>query len=320
MQKSILFLLFILTATFSCTTNISQEKNATEKVENRGANKENWWDKLPRPEWKAFPQIQTNSNWFEIYQITPNIIAIYEPGQFEEVISYLITGTDKALLWDTGTGIGDIKQIVDQLTELPLIVLNSHTHYDHVGGNYQFDNIYGVVTDFTKKNAEGRPHEIAKEFITGDWIWKPTPAGFANETYELKPFQITKTIVHQDQIDLGGITLEILHTPGHAPDALCLLDRANRLLFTGDTFYPAPLYAHFDESDVDQYVESANYLAKLIVDVDHILPSHNIPWASSDYLKKMAIAFQQIKRGKAKYTETDGAKEYQFDGFSVITK
>ncbi len=320
MQKSILFLLFILTATFSCTNNISQEKNATEKVENRGANKENWWDKLPRPEWKAFPQIQTNSNWFEIYQITPNIIAIYEPGQFEEVISYLITGTDKALLWDTGTGIGDIKQIVDQLTELPLIVLNSHTHYDHVGGNYQFDNIYGVATDFTKKNAEGRPHEIAKEFITGDWIWKPTPAGFANETYELKPFQITKTIVHQDQIDLGGITLEILHTPGHAPDALCLLDRANRLLFTGDTFYPAPLYAHFDESDVDQYVESANYLAKLIVDVDHILPSHNIPWASSDYLKKMAIAFQQIKRGKAKYTETDGAKEYQFDGFSVITK
>ena len=152
MQNFIRFLLFILTASFRWTINISQEKNATEKVENRGANKENWCDKLPRPEWKAFPQIQTNSNWFEIYQITPNIIAIYEPGQFEEVISYLITGTDKALLWDTGTGIGDIKQIVDQLTELTLIVLNSHTHYDHVGVNYQFDNIYGVVTDFTKKN------------------------------------------------------------------------------------------------------------------------------------------------------------------------
>lgn len=320
MQKSILLLLFILTTFFSCTTNITKEKPDTEKVENRGADKENWWDKLPRPEWKAFPQIQTSSNWFEVYQITPNIIAIYEPGQFEEVISYLITGRDKALLWDTGTGIGDIKQIVDQLTSLPLIVLNSHTHYDHVGGNYQFDNIYGVATDFTKKNAEGRPHEIAKEFITGDWIWKPTPAGFANETYELKPFTIQKYITNKDQIDLGGLTLEILHTPGHAPDALCLLDRANRLLFTGDTFYPAPLYAHFDESDVDKYMESANYLAKLIVDVDNILPSHNIPWASSDYLKKMAIAFQQIKNGQAKYAETDGAKEYQFDGFSVITK
>ena len=320
MQKPILFFLIILTNILSCTTNTSQEKSTTEKVENRGANKENWWDKLPRPAWKAFPQIQTNSNWFEVYQITPNIIAIYEPGQFEEVISYLITGKDKAVLWDTGTGIGDIKQIVDQLTDLPLIVLNSHTHYDHVGGNYQFDTIYGVATDFTKKNAAGRPHEVAKEFITGDWIWKPTPAGFSNDTYELKPFQITKTIAHQDQIDLGGLTLEILHTPGHTPDALCLLDRANRLLFTGDTFYPAPLYAHFEESDVDKYVESANYLAKFIADVDHILPSHNIPWASSDYLKKMAIAFQQIKSGKAKYAKTDGAKEYQFDGFSVITK
>ncbi len=320
MQKYFLLLLLAVTIIFSCQTTTNEERNNAEKVENRGANKENWWDKLPRPEWKAFPQIQINSKWFEVYQITPNIIAIYEPGQFEEVISYLITGKEKAVLWDTGTGIGDIKQIVDQLTDLPLIVLNSHTHYDHVGGNYQFDTIYGVATDFTKKNAGGRPHEVAKEFITGDWIWKPTPAGFSNDTYELKPFQITKTIAHQDQIDLGGLTLEILHTPGHAPDALCLLDRTNRLLFTGDTFYPAPLYAHFDESDVDQYVESANYLAKLIVDVDHILPSHNIPWASSDYLKKMAIAFQQIKSGKAKYAETDGAKEYQFDGFSVITK
>ena len=319
MQKVTLFFLLIISLLFSCSTNTTQEK-VTEKVENRGANKENWWDKLPRPAWKAFPQIKTTNNWFEVYQITPNIIAIYEPGQFEEVISYLITGTEKAVLWDTGTGIGDIKKVVDKLTSLELIVLNSHTHYDHVGGNYQFENIYGVATDFTNKNAKGRPHEIAKEFITGDWIWKPTPAGFSNERYELKPFQIAKNIKHQDQLDLGGIVLEVLHTPGHAPDALCLLDRKNRLLFTGDTFYPAPLYAHFDESDVSQYIESANYLASLTESVDHILPSHNIPWASSDYLQKMADAFQEIKNKTATFIETDGAKEYSFDGFSIITK
>jgi len=320
MQKHFIFLIFIVISAFSCKTNPSEETKTTEKVENRGANKENWWDKLPRPAWKAFPQIETSSDWFEVYQITPNIIAIYEPGQFEEAISYLITGTEKALLWDTGTGIGNIKKVVDELTDLELMVLNSHTHYDHVGGNYQFDNIYGVATDFTNKNAEGKRHEIAKEFITGDWIWKPTPAGFSNETYELKPFQITNKIKDKDQLDLGGIVLEILHTPGHAPDALCLLDRKNRLLFTGDTFYPAPLYAHFDESNVEEYIESANYLASLTKEVDYILPSHNIPWASSDYLQKMADAFQQIKSGEVNFVETDGAKEYQFDGFSIITK
>ena len=319
MRKTGLYLSLFLIISFACQTNTTEQKN-TEKVENRGANKENWWDNLPRPEWKAFQQIKTNSIWFEVYQITPNIIAIYEPGQFEEVISYLIIGDEKALLWDTGTGIGDMKKLIEQLTDLELIVLNSHTHYDHVGGNHQFENIYGLQNKFTDKNAHGKSHKIAKEFISGDWIWKPTPPTFSKEKYELKPFKINKFIKHQDQIDLGGITLEILQTPGHTPDAICLIDRKNRLLFTGDTFYPAPLYAHFGESNVDTYLETANYLASLMVEVDHILPSHNHPWMSSIYLQRMADAFQQIKDEKGEYVETEGAKEYQFEGFSILTK
>ena len=156
--------------------------------------------------------------------------------------------------------------------------------------------------------------------MSGDWIWKPTPASFSKEKYESKPFKITHFVKHQDQIDLGGIILEVVQTPGHTPDAICLLDRANRLLFTGDTFYPAPLYAHFGESNVNTYLETANYLATLRESVDTLLPSHNEPWLSSIYLQKMATAFQEIKDGKGEYVETDGAKEYQFDGFSIITK
>lgn len=304
----------------SCQNDVSQKETITEKVENRGANKENWWDKLPRPEWKKFQQIETSSKWFEAYQITPNIKALYEPGQFEEVISYLIIGEEKALLWDTGTGIGDMKKLVSELTDLEVIVLNSHTHYDHVGGNYQFETIYGLNTEFTDKNAHGKTHEVAKEFISGDWVWKETPASFSKEKYESKPFKITKYVKHQDQIDLGGITLEILQTPGHTPDAICLLDKANRILFTGDTFYPAPLYAHFGESNVDTYLNTANYLASFKDKVDYIIPSHNHPWMPSIYLQKMANAFQDIKDGKAAFVETDGAKEYTFDGFSILTK
>ena len=169
MQKPLLLLFLVLTILFSCQTNISKEKEqtTTEKVENRGANKENWWDKLPRPEWKKFKPIPTKSNWFEAYQITPTIQAIYEPGQFEEVISYLIIGEEKALLWDTGTGIGDMKKLVGELTDLEIIVLNSHSHYDHVGGNYQFETIYGLNTEFTDKNAHGKTHEVAKELLAG---------------------------------------------------------------------------------------------------------------------------------------------------------
>lgn len=312
----VVWTLFILFLLMGCTH--SPPSAAKDRVENRGTNKENWWDKLPREAWKKFERLDVADDWFEVYQITPNIVAIYEPGQFEEVISYLILGQERALLWDTGTGIGDIKQVVNQLTDLDITVLNSHTHYDHVGGNHQFENIYNIATTFTKKNMKGKPHDIAKEFVEGDWIWKSTPADFHKDTYESKPFTPTHWIKHGDQIELGGIELTVLHTPGHTPDAICLLDSANRLLFSGDTFYPAPLYAHFGESSVDTYLESAKLLATYQDSVDYLLPSHNEPWVSSDYLGKMAAAFQTIKDGNKEYVETDGAKEYAFDGFSIL--
>ena len=100
-----------------------------EKVQNRGAGKDNWWDALPRPEWSAYPKIDVNDGWFEVYRIDDEIYAIYEPGQFEEVISFLIVGNDFALMFDTGLGIGNIRSVVDQLTDKDIVVLNSHTHW-----------------------------------------------------------------------------------------------------------------------------------------------------------------------------------------------
>ena len=106
-----------------------------QQVQNRGADKDNWWDALPRPEWSAFTKVDLGDGWFDVYRIGDEIYAIHEPGQFEEVISFLIVGNDFALMFDTGLGIGNIRNVVDQLTDLDIVVLNSHTHYDHIGGN-----------------------------------------------------------------------------------------------------------------------------------------------------------------------------------------
>src|SRR5271168_251764 len=92
-----------------------------------------WCRSLPRPEYKNFERVPLADHWFEVYKITPGVFAIYEPHQSEETIGYLIVGTQRALLFDTGMGIGDLKKIVKQLTNLPVAVLNSHTHDDHVG-------------------------------------------------------------------------------------------------------------------------------------------------------------------------------------------
>ena len=290
-----------------------------ELIRNRGEGKDNWWDALPRAAWKDFERVPQSQDWFEVHKIRPGIFAIYEPGQFEEVISYLIVGSEKALLFDTGLGIGDMKQVVSELTEKDPLVLNSHTHYDHIGGNFAFDTVLGTATDYTRTNAKGHPHEDVAEFVADGWIWKPTPADFAPERYRSRPFTVTETVEEGDVIELGDRTLEVLLTPGHAPDSLCLLDREHRLLFTGDTFYPATLYAHLPGSDLEVYTETAARLAALAEDVDFLLPAHNEPWVSSDSLRAMHAAFEAIAEASVPFAVTDGNREYTFEGFTILT-
>jgi glyoxylase-like metal-dependent hydrolase (beta-lactamase superfamily II) len=291
------------------------------QVQDRGANKDNWWDKLPRPEWSAYEQIETDQDWFEVYAIDDEIYAIYEPGQFEEVMSFLIVGEDRALLFDTGLGIGDIRSVVTALTDRDIVVLNSHTHYDHIGGNYQFETIYGRDTPYTRGRMAGSPNEAVAGFLREGWVWKPLPPGFDPESYASRPFEIDRIVDEGDVIDIGGRRLEILNTPGHAPDSICLIDRENRLLFTGDTFYLAPLYTHLEGSSFDDYAESASRLAALAGDIDAALTSHNVPVVDASYMTALGAAFAGIRDGSAEdVTISDGFREYHFDGFSVIVR
>src|SRR5579864_6874853 len=92
-----------------------------------------WCKALPRPEYKSLERVAVSNPWFEVYKAAPAVFAIYEPHQSEETISYLIVGSKRALLFDTGMGITDIKKVTAELTHLPIVVLNSHTHNDHVG-------------------------------------------------------------------------------------------------------------------------------------------------------------------------------------------
>jgi len=303
-----------------CRPGVEEDVTSTsnEEIQNRGEGKDNWYDALPRPAWSEFELIEQSQPWFEVYEVASNVFAIYEPGQFEEVISYLIVGSDRALLFDTGLGIGDMRGLVSELTSLETIVLNSHTHYDHVGGNHQFPEIYGTDSEFSRANAEGRPHEAVAEFVGEGWIWKALPDGFSAADYASAPFTITTVVSDHDTIDIGGRTLEVVLTPGHSPDGLCLLDREARLLFVGDTFYPASLYAHLHGSNFDLYEETAVRLAELEVDVDFILPAHNEPLLESGYLTRFSDAFQAMRDETIPFVLTDGNREYPFDGFSII--
>lgn len=313
--------LLTLAACSEPDTPVPVETIDDSQVQNRGAGTDNWWDALPRPEWGEYVRVHQDLEWFEVYLVADGIYAIYEPGQFEEIISFLILGENRGLLFDSGLGIGNMRGVIDRLTTLPVIVLNSHTHYDHIGGNYQFETVYALDTEYTKSQSLGSTTDAVAEFLSEGWVWKNLPGGFDAANYRSQPFAISKIVAGGDTVDLGGRSLEIIETPGHAPDSICLIDRANRLLFTGDTFYLAPLYAHLPGSSFDDYVASAARLAGLADSIDSVLTSHNVPVVDSSYMPALGAAFADIRAGKAlDYTISDGNYEYQFDGFSVIVR
>lgn len=279
-----------------------------------------WCRALPRPEYKSLERIPVSDPWFEVYKPAPNVFAIYEPHQSEETIGYLIVGQKKALLFDTGMGISDVKKVTAELTKLPIVVLNSHTHDDHVGGNWQFDTVYGMDTDFTRKNAQGS-REDAQAEITPDQICGTLPKGFDAQTYATKPWKITSYIHDGDRFDLGGRTIEVIATPGHTPDAISLIDRANGLLFTGDTYYPAPIWLFRPETDLDAYAVSIRRLAALAPQIKLVLGAHNIPVAPPSVLSRLVLAFDDVRAGKIKPTpDSPGKVLYKVGDISFLMR
>ena len=276
-----------------------------------------WCKKLPRPEYAKLKRVRSADAWFEVYEVAPKVFAIYEPKQAEEVISYLIVGHERAILFDTGIGIGDIHRVATTLSKQPITVVNSHTHVDHVGGNWQFSDVAGMSTEFTDNNARGSS-EAAKAEIDKENLCGGLPAGFDPEKYSTRPWKITQRIHDGSRFELGGRTLEVIATPGHTPDAIALLDRSNGLLFTGDSYYPGPIYLYRPETDYDAYSKSIERMAAFVPHLKMLLPAHNVPVADPQVLPRVRDAWQQVRAGKATASRNGENYEYKFDGFSFL--
>ena len=142
MMRLILILSTISILFFNCKT----EKNINAEL--------SWCEQEIRPQFEQHSEISTSSSWFKVYKVGHDVFAIAEPYNYQEVISYLILGKEKALLFDTGMGLDSMSVVVKEITNLPVMVVNSHTHYDHIGSNYEFDNILAMDIAYTHKWAE----------------------------------------------------------------------------------------------------------------------------------------------------------------------
>ncbi|MEM1262089.1 MAG: MBL fold metallo-hydrolase [Pseudomonadota bacterium] len=320
-RPSIALWLAILAACVSgCATSADKASPSDAVSTDRGSSTGHWWDAQPRAGWQAFTPLPKTGGWFDVYRINPRTFAIHEPGQFEEVISYLVVGNERALLIDTGLGVGDIDQLVTRLTNRPVTVVNTHSHYDHVGGNHAFDDIHARTTAFATEHASGTSNAEVSDYLRDAWLARPLPAGVTRDGYRIRAYQTPIDLADGERFDLGGIEIETLLTPGHTDDSVCFIDRTNGILFTGDTFYPAPLYTHFEGAGLAAYQASLERLAGLVDTISLILPGHNEPVRDTAVLERAAKLLADIRAGRRPERHVDGIDEHDGDGFSVLVK
>ena len=261
------------------------------------------------------------SAWFQIRTVAQDVQAILEPRHFEEVISYLILGRERAILLDTGMGIGDIHRLVAEMTDKPITVVNSHHHWDHIGDNHRFSHIaiHAAEAQFLEQDP---PEETLQEAMRAENFWGPPPPDFDPSSYRILPSKADQMLEEGEVLELGGHRLQVLHTPGHSPGSICLLSEKQGLLFTGDVVYAGPLYIQLEDSDFLSYHESMKRLGDLASDLQLVLPAHNRTPLEPEILVEMAEGFEQIAAGTARCRLQESQwgllRRYEFAGFSVL--
>jgi glyoxylase-like metal-dependent hydrolase (beta-lactamase superfamily II) len=221
-------------------------------------------------------------------------------------------------------GIGDISRVVHQLLGKEdlrdVLVINTHSHYDHIGGNHLFRNI--AIHDNEKELLYISQKKEIMDYITDEKNFtRIPPPEFDSSTFKIIPSHATRLLQDGDIIELDDRSLEIINAPGHSPGSICLFDNENKILFSGDVIYEGPLYAHLEGSNLKTYYMTMRKLRqKWQTKINRLFPAHNEVPLVPMVIKRMEKAFEQILNGTAEFTLENDIKSYCFKRFSILTK
>jgi glyoxylase-like metal-dependent hydrolase (beta-lactamase superfamily II) len=170
-----------------------------------------------------------------------------------------------------------------------VVAVPTHTHYDHVGGMHEFgerlvhpseqESLAGkgqfaslLARNFPvawRSQAEDGGHRLPEVLIDAVPF-----EGFDPRQYTLTPARATRLVDDGDQISLGSRVIEVMHTPGHSPGGICLLDRRAGVLFSGDTLYDSRLFDELPGSDIGSYLKTIARLRSL-AGIRMVCPGHD---------------------------------------------
>jgi glyoxylase-like metal-dependent hydrolase (beta-lactamase superfamily II) len=286
----------------------------------------------------------TASGWFATRELPGDVFLVAEPAH---VNSFLVVGTDRAALVDSGLGIGRVRPVVEALTDRPVVVVNTHHHWDHVGGNEEFEQtaIHELGEKPLAEGASGdelQPYlafvdeigaavpafrEVDSQifsFLSDETTPRSLPEDFDPAAWRLDAPTPTRLLREGDEIDLGGRALRVIHTPGHTPDSICLFDERAGALFGGDTINTGAIYGHMLDSSLEAFTASAARLADMAADVRAVYVAHASRYQmDARFLVEVARGFAEIGEGTARWRDNtdlfgDPVREAYFSTFSIF--
>jgi glyoxylase-like metal-dependent hydrolase (beta-lactamase superfamily II) len=282
--------------------------------------------------------------WFHVQTLAPGVWQLTEPGH---VCMWLVTGADRAVLVDTGCGFVPLRPLVEALTPLPVTVVQTHHHVDHVGGSHEFDEVLihraglaGLAAGVTAERLAGyREYALALDAAAPVYAGldhrffhlqrdehrpRPLPACVRDGGWTIEPVAAGGTVDDGDLVDLGGRALRVLHTPGHSPADVSLELVGEGLLFGGDTVNTGPVYVQNEDSSLPQLRASLARLVARSAAYTRVFCCHFMRTAvPPSYLQTQVDALDLLLAGGVPRTPAvdcvgTAVDEAAFDGFSFF--
>lgn len=235
-------------------------------------------------------ELPVAETWFQATKIDADTTLIIEPHihVLEQANMFLVEGSARDMILDTGMGVIPFKPYLDSLRKDPakeIICVSSHTHIDHIGAVHEFDirlvhkaeaDEMAAPSGLTSLFRRDIPAALLQSFLDagyppiGDTLLHALPfAGYDPESYRLQGAPATGLLAHGDTIDLGNHLYEVLHLPGHSPGGIGLFERASGTLFAADAIYDGPLIYEGPGMSVPAYRQTFDLLKGLPVSTVH---------------------------------------------------